>query len=407
MGPATLRPMGRFELTVTIAAGQETVFAALTDPDRMPRWLPFTEKIESVSGPLAEAGATFTQRGAPGIRRPAGVVSSEPPTSWHLRLAGFGERADLRFELSADGHSTRLHLEATVKNGPRVIGPLLDHLGANRLDRRVWRSGLDNLKAVLEREQIVVQIGAIYSLAGGGHVRVGQVLGTDDRCVHLRLFAGRWKARPASSDALSFEASKPKDHFAIRPLDRTVRSATLAQRGSDAVLADGGFGLAHVPMTHDEFRHAEPAPVGEADLPAGSEARVAAWRQRGCAAFGDPHPPRTGAYYSVLLQAMGVEAIGFGIVKLLHSQFRGVHLSVYSNVLAERPVVLDEHALVRRPVDLGAISRALSEPLAVHHVPLTHASFASWRPEFVAMALVDPEELLPFEEWKLAKGGFF
>jgi hypothetical protein len=75
----------------------------------------------------------------------------------------------------------------------------------------------------------------------------------------------------------------------------------------------------------------------------------------------------------------------------------------------ERPTQVDEASLERRrPVGGDAdADRPPTAPVAIGHVPLSHATFRAWKPEFVAMALVDPEELLGYEEWKLAKGGFF
>jgi uncharacterized protein YndB with AHSA1/START domain len=404
--------MAHFELAVTVAATQEVVFAGLTDPTRMPRWLPITEAVEEVSGSLAEAGTTFVQKGAPGIRRPGGVVACDPPRQWHARLVGMGERVDLRFTLEDIDGATRLTLDADIKNSPPILGPLLDRLGAARIDRRMWRAAVENLKRELERDTVVPLVGAMYALRGGGHVRVGQVIDIDERCVHLRIFPGRWKTAPRSEAELHDRPRRPKDQFAIAPMQRTMReSVSLALRGSDALLADGGFGVGHMPLTLAEFDAAAAEPL---DLPAPpvDVGGVRAWRERGGAAFGDARPPRVGAYFSVALQPMGVEAIGFGVVKLLHSQFRGAHVRVYSNVFLQRPAAIDEEALESRGLDLESLRGAEpppspTAPLAIGHLPVSHAAFAAWQPEFVEMALVDPEELLGYEEWKLAKGGFF
>lgn len=161
-------------------------------------------------------------------------------------------------------------------------------------------------------------------------------------------------------------------------------------------------------MTIGEFRSAAPRLLGSTALTAGAEARIAAWRKRGSSAFGDQRPPRVGALFSVALQGMGLDAMGFGVVKLLHQQLRGVHLRVYANVFVERPTELDEATLDSEPLEIESHGeRPPTKPISIGHVPLSHASFRVWKPELIATSLVASEELLGYEEWKLAKGGFF
>lgn len=401
--------MAHFTLTETIAADPDTVFSFMVDPARMPRWLPATEAIESVSGSLAEAGATFLQRGAPGLRRPGGVVAADRPRSWRLRLVGGGERADLVFTLQPAGTSTRLRLDADVRNGPALLSPLID-LFSSRLDQRIWRGALGHVKAEIERAPVSPEVGALYSLRGGGMVRLAQVIAADETHVHLRLFQ-RPKLRKESVDAgpLARTFGRPKDHIAIRPLEPTLRAtASLARRGSSSLLADGGFGVPHFPVTITEFQDSEPHRVGQADLSPEVSGQIDAWRSHGSAAFGEVPAPRVGAYFTVALQAVGVDGLGFGVVKLLLSQFRGVHVRLYSNTYAERPTAIDERTLELQKAPTGAaMETPPSGPLGVGHLPLSHGTFASWRPQFFAMVLVDPEELRGYEMWKLAKGGFF
>jgi uncharacterized protein YndB with AHSA1/START domain len=175
------------EIEIEISAPAGAVFAAMTDPGRMPRWLPHTEAIEAPSGPIADAGTTFLQRGAPGIRRPGATVAADPPRSWHLRLAGFGERVDVTFRLEEVAGSTRLRAVADVQNGPAFLAPLLDRL-ASGLDRASWSSALARLKAEVARTPSAIRIGTVYSLdSGAGVFRIGQVLASTERHVHLRL----------------------------------------------------------------------------------------------------------------------------------------------------------------------------------------------------------------------------
>lgn len=167
--------------------------------------------------------------------------------------------------------------------------------------------------------------------------------------------------------------------------------------------------MIHFPMTGLEFDSAAPrsmlhASIGEADL-----APLAAWRGRAGTAFGETPGPRIGAYFSIATDPVTTSTVGFQVVKLLRGQFRGVHLRMYSSVFPERPTAIDEAGLESRPPDLALVAagRPSPEPFAIGHIPLSHRAFVELQPEFIQMALVDPDELLGFEEWRLAKGGFF
>lgn len=124
------------------------------------------------------------------------TIAADPPTHWHLRLAGFGERVDARFRLTDVAGSTRLTLEADVRNGPALLAPLLDRVAIG-LDRRSWSGALTRLKAEVERRPAATRPGTVYSLdSRAGIVRVGQLLAADDRYVHLRLYTQRFTKRP-------------------------------------------------------------------------------------------------------------------------------------------------------------------------------------------------------------------
>jgi hypothetical protein len=391
------------ELEVEIAAAPEAVFAAMTDASRMARWLPQTDAIEDPSGPIGEVGATFTQRAAPGIRRPGGTVAADPPHSWHLRLAGYGERVDALFRLDDVTGSTRVRLEARVNNGPAILAPVVNRLSFG-LDRKIWNGALARLKAEVERAPAAVHVGSVYSLdSRAGIVRVGQLLAADERYAHLRIYAQRFKKRPERADLAELRLGRPGHYAEIQPLGPTLKGAITGAPKVAWLLADGGFGLPHVPVSRVAFDDAEPIPLFDAGIAEEHLAPIAAWQARGGRAFGEAPEPTVGAYMSVV-----VEGHGFHVVKLLRSELLGVHVRLYSNVFAERPTSVDEASLESRPVDLAHVmaGRPSPEPFAIGHLPLSHPAFGRWQPEFVSMALVDPDELLGYEEWKLGRGSF-
>jgi hypothetical protein len=389
------------QLEVVIDAPPESVFSAMTDPARMPRWLPTTEAIEDPSGPIGAPGASFTQKGAPGFRRPGRTIAASPPSAWRIELVGFGERVDADFHLDDLAGSTRVRLEARVDNGPALLRPLMNRLGSG-LDRRSWNGALTRLKTEVERPTVPVGHGTVYSMnTGAGVFRIGQVIDADDRYAHLRLYAQRFGKRPDRSRLTELRIERPGHYGEIQPLSPTIMGAVARGPRIGWLLVDGGFGLPHVPMTRRAFDDAMPEALLNAAVADEQLFMVDEWRHRGGSAFGEAAEPSVGAYLSVA-RGRG----GFGVVKLLHSEQLGVHVRVYDNVFTERPSVIDERDL-DWPQASSVTGRSVSEPFAIGHLPISHSAFARWEPEIVSLTLVDHEELLGYEEWKLAKGGFF
>lgn len=403
-----LRRMAPFTLDTDVPVGRDVLFDALTDRARLERWLYGTDAITDVSGPLSVPGTTFVQRAIKGIQRPGAVVEAERPAFWHIRLAGFGERADLVFQLEPVRSGTHLRMTVDVRNGPRLIGRIVDTL-TSPIERRLWQRVAAQIRDEMAREAIKPTPGGMYILEGGGWLRIGHVIDVDSEHVHLEVRPGVCRSRPTAMDEIDLVPRKMRDYLDLRPLEPKLRSAAaVVQVGSKAMLADGGFGLAHCPMTVTEFRNGRPDLVGEKPVAPDARGRIAPWRERRGSAFGDLRAPRIGAFFSVSLQAMGVDAIGFGLVKLLKQEFRGVHVRVYSNVYAERPSAVDESALETWPAQAGALLEAPSaqRPAGNPHLALTHASFKSAVPQFIATTLVEPDELLEVEAWKLGRGRF-
>lgn len=400
--------MPQTPLTIEVPHPPEVVFNALIDPRYMRGYLYGTEEIAEISGPLSEAGTTFAQRAGMRVQRSGGVVSARRPDFLHLRLVGFGERADLEFTVHPTNSGSLIELLADVRNGPPLLGRVVDRLTA-RIEERLWRGALERLRDDLAVSTMTPDVGALYALEGGGRYRTGHVIAADGSHVHLSLRPGWSDHPPVAIDHIPLRTRRLGSHLDLRPLDPAFRTNTMMRsRGSNALMADGGFGLAHMPLTMGEFHASNPRPLGAE--PVGEHARelVAAWRERGASAFGDARPPTVGGLFSVSLQAIGIDGLGFAIVKLLRQQLRGVHVRLYSATYPERPSEVDEASLEPEAVELPATIDGLpTKAVAIAHLPLGHATFQAWQPTFIATALVDPEELTGYGAWKLSRGGFF
>jgi len=174
----------------------------------------------------------------------------------------------------------------------------------------------------------------------------------------------------------------------IQPLAPTITGLARGRAGVAWLLADGGFGLPHLPVTLTALDSVAPSRLFDAGVAEEHLVPVSAWVTRNGRAFGEAPEPVIGAYLSVAL-----EEGGFGIMKLLRREELGVHVRLYGGVLDERPTAVDERWL-------GSVAPRFE------HMALTHPSLGRWRPEFLAMAMVEPDELIGYETWKRAKGGF-
>jgi hypothetical protein len=122
-------------------------------------------------------------------------------------------------------------------------------------------------------------------------------------------------------------------------------------------------------------------------------------------------PYRVGGIYSVV-----VDDRGFAIARVLATQWRVVHVRVYSNRYRDRPRQIDRGTLFSTPVrafaqlELNATrpeERPDPGPFAIGHVPLRVASFAAWQPRLIAVAKIEDDELEGYRIWKEHGGGVF
>jgi hypothetical protein len=93
----------------------------------------------------------------------------------------------------------------------------------------------------------------------------------------------------------------------------------------------------------------------------------------------------------------------FSVAKILAVDERGVHVRLYVQRFEQLPLRVDPAHLSTAPFGPGH-----ENPFSIGHMPLSHATFATWQPELIARgtAVVD-EELEGYRMWLDAKGGYF
>ncbi len=108
-----------------------------------------------------------------------------------------------------------------------------------------------------------LRAGALYSVdSGEGYFQVAKVLVVDSTGVHVRLYKNRFKTRP---DKVDFEK------LSLGSIDNP-----------------DGFGMGHLPLTHEAFRAWEPVFIVESPITADELEGYRQWQAAKGGYFGDP-----------------------------------------------------------------------------------------------------------------------
>jgi uncharacterized protein YndB with AHSA1/START domain len=144
----------------TVPAPPETVWPLVADPEQLPRWFGFAERVEVLEG--EGAGQRRRQHGHWGSK-PSEVdqelTAFEPPRrlAWrHLaeRLNGkpaprFAASTDFSIELIPEDGGTRVRLSSAQVPASRLRGLVMRAFGRRELERTL-RTSLDALEAELK-----------------------------------------------------------------------------------------------------------------------------------------------------------------------------------------------------------------------------------------------------------------
>lgn len=85
----------------------------------------------------------------------------------------------------------------------------------------------------------------------------------------------------------------------------------------------------------------------------------------------------------------------FGIVKILVIEAEIIHVKMYKNKYAERPVAIDINTL-----SIGSVYDEAG--FGVDHQPIDRKAFDSWKPIVIAFEEVTDDDLEGYEIWKTA-----
>jgi len=151
--------MGSYRFSVSIAAPPELVFALWTDLDLMREWVGGVTRVSDLSGPVDQAGTTYTTWFGKMASRTE-VVEAERPRLYHTRFASRTLRGENRTLIEADGTGSRLTEEFRTTG---LLSGILARLFAIGSYKGSFQGELNEFVRIAEREAA-----ARASRAGGG-----------------------------------------------------------------------------------------------------------------------------------------------------------------------------------------------------------------------------------------------
>lgn len=114
--------MGTHRLSVHVAAAPERVFGLWTDLDRMKDWVGGVTRVTDLTGPVAQAGTTYTVWFGPMANRTE-VLEADPPRFLRTRFGTWLLAGDSSARFEADGEGTRIDQEFRTRGLiPNVMG---------------------------------------------------------------------------------------------------------------------------------------------------------------------------------------------------------------------------------------------------------------------------------------------
>lgn len=114
--------MGTHRLSVHVAAAPEGVFGLWTDLDRLKDWVGGVTRVTDLTGPVAQAGTTYTVWFGP-LASHTEVLEADPPRFLRTRFGTWLLAGESSARFEPDGDGTRIDQEFRTRGLiPNVMG---------------------------------------------------------------------------------------------------------------------------------------------------------------------------------------------------------------------------------------------------------------------------------------------
>lgn len=388
-------PVALYVATIEVRASPERAFAVLVDPARFPQWQALAVRAFEQSGPLSQVGSSVRIDHGPRMVRRMTILESDPPLRLRYRQEGMGFEDTTEVLIEPAGGSTRITMRLELRVAGGAVGRLLERV-SRRQSGRELQAELERFGEVVDRPGPPVRPpGSLLTAESGAGLRIVKVLAQDDDAIHLALLPGVAPTRDTDPRPFLDADSRLADPIHLQPLQVPVRRlAARIIRGQPVLRLDGGVGVPHIALAPDAFVDALPEPTGlEIVVREDELTEVGSWRAANGPLLGRDVDTGVSPLLTVRL------ADGYGIVKLLNVDRRGVHIRLYADRWSIPPDDVDPWRL--------ALARQSDGRFGVGHMPMTVAAFSAMDPMFERLAMIGPDELGGYRTWLADGGGYF
>jgi carbon monoxide dehydrogenase subunit G len=143
--------MAAYRFSVTIRAPIELVYDLWTDLALMKDWVGGVTRVTDVTGPVDQAGTTYTTWFGSMASRTE-VLEAERPRLYHTRFAGRILSGENRSVLQAEGTATRLTEEFRIGGG--IAAAVFGRIFATGSYKGSFRGELNEFAKLAEREAL-------------------------------------------------------------------------------------------------------------------------------------------------------------------------------------------------------------------------------------------------------------
>ena len=140
--------MAVYRFSTTIAAPPDLVFALWTDLDRMSEWVGGVTGVTDVSGPIDQAGTTYTVRFGR-MRSPTTVLEADRPRHIRTRFGNLILKGESDVTFERDGDGTLLTQEFRTRG---IVSAIAARLFASGSYKGSFRGELAAFREIAERE---------------------------------------------------------------------------------------------------------------------------------------------------------------------------------------------------------------------------------------------------------------